>query len=130
MAPANRRQAMRQHDATPPAVPSIDYIARWRDIVERRRAQMESAYERAGLVNVDYWGKRAKAYRASLHERMDRDPFLQRPLREVIADTTIRDVGAGAGRHTLALAPHVAHVTAVDPSVAMLGFLQEDIAAK
>ena len=39
------------------------------------------------------------------------------------------DVGAGTGRHTLALAPHVGHVTAVDPSGAMLGFLREDVAA-
>lgn len=113
---------------TPPPVPAIDYIARWRDIVERRRVQMESAYERAGLTNVDYWGRRAKAYRTSLHERMDEDPFLLRLLRDVTPDTTVLDVGAGTGRHTVALAPHVSRVTAVDPSEPMLDFLRQDVA--
>ena len=41
-------------------------------------------------------------------------------------DSTVLDVGAGTGRHTLALAPHVARVVAVDPSPAMLGLLRED----
>jgi SAM-dependent methyltransferase len=47
------------------------------------------------------------------------DPLLQliRPL--LTASTTVLDVGAGAGRHTLAIAPEVRHVTAVEPSPAM-----------
>jgi len=114
----------------PPApVPAIDYIARWRDTVERRRAQMDAAYAASGISNVDYWGKRAKTYREALHHRSEEDPFYLRVLASLTARSTVLDVGAGTGRHTLALAPHVSHVTAVDPSEAMLGFLRADVAA-
>ncbi len=118
--------------AVPPEteIAPIDFVGRWRDIVERRRVQMDAAYAAAGIDNADYWGRRAKAYRQALHERADADPFLQCVLRLVTPDKTVLDVGAGTGRHTLALAPHVARVVAVDPSPAMLGLLREDLAAR
>jgi SAM-dependent methyltransferase len=112
----------------PPEPPAIDYVARWQQIVERRRVQMEAAYEASGLRNVDYWGRRAKQYRASLHTRHDDDPFFMRVREDVTPETTVLDVGAGTGRHTLALAPFVRRVTAVDPSEAMLGLLKQDVA--
>ena len=117
-------------DALPPPPDAIDYVRRWRDIVERRRVQMDTAYAASGINNADYWGKRAKTYRQALHQRTDEDPFFVRVRRAVTAESTVLDVGAGTGRHTLALAPHVRHVTAVDPSEAMLGFLREDVAAQ
>ena len=110
-----------------PAAPDdIDYVARWHQIVERRRVQMETAYEAAGLHNVDYWGRRAKQYRASLHSRHD-DPFLASLLTAVNPESTVLDVGAGTGRHTLALARHVRRVVAVDPSAAMLDLMRADV---
>jgi len=114
----------------PPPIEAIDYVRRWHDIVERRRVQMDTAYEAAGIKNSDYWGKRAKQYRASLHERMDEDPFLGRIRAATATTSTVLDVGAGTGRHTLALAPQVGRVTAIDPSPAMLGLLREDIASQ
>jgi SAM-dependent methyltransferase len=110
--------------------PEVDYAARWAQIVERRRFQMESAYAAAGVVNADYWGKRAKTYRQALHERVDEDPFLRRVVEAVTADSTVIDAGAGTGRHTLALAPLVRRVVAVDPSAAMLALLAEDVEAQ
>ena len=113
--------------ALPPEIAPVDFVRRWHDIVERRRVQMDTAYAAAGINNADYWGKRAKTYRQALHDRADEDPFLLRVLRDVTSETTALDVGAGTGRHTLALAPHVARVVAVDPSPAMLGLLREDV---
>jgi SAM-dependent methyltransferase len=117
-------------DALPPAPGSIDYVERWRAIVERRRVQMDAANAAAGIDHRDYWARRAKQYRASLHERMDEDPFLLAVLSRVTPQRSVLDVGAGTGRHTLALAPHVARVTAVDPSEAMLGLLRQDVEAQ
>jgi SAM-dependent methyltransferase len=115
-------------DRTAPVVPGpIDYIERWRQIVARRRVQMESAYEASGLRNVDYWGRRAKQYRESLHARPEEDPFFRRVVGDVRPNTTVLDVGAGTGRHTTALAPHAERVTAVDPSQAMLDLLRRDV---
>jgi SAM-dependent methyltransferase len=116
-------------DAIPPEIESIDYIERWRDMVERRRVQMESAYAANGVVNSDYWGKRAKNYRQALHSRMEEDPFLMRVRAAVSPTSTVLDVGAGTGRHTLAIAAEVGHITAVDPSKAMLDFLRADVQA-
>ena len=120
----------RDASALPPEVRPIDFIARWKQIVERRRAQMDAAYARSRIENADYWGRRAKSYREALHQRMDEDPFLIRVRSAADASTTVLDVGAGTGRHTLALAPHVARVMAVDPSEAMLGLLREDVEAR
>jgi SAM-dependent methyltransferase len=114
----------------PLPVPEIDYVARWRQIIERRRMQMDTAYERAGIVHADYWGRRAKSYRAATHAATADDPLIERVLRIAGGETSVLDVGAGTGRHTLALAPRVGRVTAVEPSDAMLGLLREDIAAQ
>ncbi|HYM14022.1 MAG TPA: class I SAM-dependent methyltransferase [Dehalococcoidia bacterium] len=114
----------------PPAPGPIDYVRRWAQLVERRRAQMDAAFAAAGQSSGDYWARRAKAYRQSLHERMDEDPFFLSVRAATDAQSSVLDVGAGTGRHTLALAPHVRRVTAVDPSPAMLGLLREDVAAQ
>ena len=109
-------------------VQEIDYIDRWRAIVERRREQMDAAYAKAGIDSSDYWARRAKSYREALHAPMGDDPLFVRLRGAVTTASTVLDVGAGTGRHTLALAPHVARVTAVDPSAAMLALLREDAA--
>ena len=112
----------------PPEVEAIDYAERWRDIVERRRVQMEAANAESGISSADYWSKRAKTYRQALHDRTDEDPFFLRVRQAITPDTSVIDVGAGTGRHTLALAPHVRRVAAVDPSAAMLALLRQDVA--
>jgi SAM-dependent methyltransferase len=111
----------------PPEVEPIDYVARWTAIVERRRVQMEAAYAAAGLERVDYWGRRAQAYRGATHARTHEDPFVPVVRQALSPATTLLDVGSGPGRHTLALAADAAHITAVDPSPAMLGLLKQDV---
>ena len=113
----------------PAEVPEIDYVERWLQIVERRRLQMDTAYAEAGISNADYWAKRAKTYRQALHHRTEEDPFFLRVKATLNRDSTVLDVGAGTGRHTLALAPFAQKVTAVDPADAMLDLLREDIAS-
>ena len=116
--------------ALPPEPAAIDYVARWRQLVERRRVQMEAANRKAALDGGDYWGRRAKTYREALHARMQEDALFLRLKATVTAEDTVLDVGAGTGRHTLALAPLVRRVTAVDPSEAMLGLLRADAEAQ
>lgn len=80
----------------------------------------------AGAVTgAAYWDSRARRFSARLSvEAAAGDPFLRRVRRSVGRRTSVLDVGAGPGRFTLALAPSVREVTAVDPSPAMLGLLR------
>ena len=48
------------------------------------------------------------------------DPLLRRLLRVAEPSSTAIDVGAGTGRFAIPLAAELRHVTAVDPSAAML----------
>ncbi len=100
---------------------------RWRRLVTDRLGEMERLSPAAGSVSGSYWDARADRYAASMKlTNTDRDPFLRRLRRVTHASSTAIDVGAGTGRFALALAAGVGHVTAVDPSAAMLTILQRD----
>jgi SAM-dependent methyltransferase len=69
---------------------------------------------------------RFRAYSARLPE----DDLGLRLLRRLTdADSTVLDVGAGAGRYARAVAPHVRRVVAVEPSDALAGHLRADAEA-
>lgn len=105
----NREQA--------PATEPIDYVTRWRQMVRDRDEQgrrLDALHRRP-----DIWG----GPRAERFRRMSTAPGRE-PLAELIGPvltpaTTVLDVGAGAGRHVVRIAPKVARVVAVEPSPAM-----------
>jgi SAM-dependent methyltransferase len=75
----------------------------------------------------DFWNARAKRYASRMTVAdATTDPFFRRLRRATGRRSTMLDVGAGSGRFTLALAPHVAAVTAVDPSAAMLDICRRE----
>ncbi len=72
-----------------------------------------------------FWDRQARSFSTSWPaERMRSDPFLAALRRHTPRTGTALDVGAGAGRFTLTLAPHVGGVTALDASPAMLRALR------
>ena len=86
-----------------------------------RLAEMERLQPGRGAVGAAFWDSRAKRFASRMPAASaTADPFYRRVRRAVRRTSTVLDVGAGPGRFTLALAPHVAAVTAVDPSGAML----------
>jgi SAM-dependent methyltransferase len=99
-------------------------------MVRRREAQVEALTDRP--PPEDYWGRRATCFHQQTRAAADLppDPFLTLVLARVDAATTVLDVGAGAGRHTLPLARRARQVRALEPSEAMRRFLQEEIAAR
>jgi len=109
---------------TPPA---IDHIQRWREIVAARRAQHDAACAAQNRTTDDYWARRAESFRAFVKlAARGTDPLVASVRRQIRPGETVLDIGAGTGRHALALAADAARVTALDPSPAMLGFLRED----
>ena len=101
-------------------------IERWKAILTARAQQMDAAYARLGRTSADFWDRRAKGFHCTTKNRVASDPFFARLCSEVSRETTVLDVGAGTGRFTLALAPLVKHITAVEPNAAMLSYLRRD----
>lgn len=101
--------------------------ARWRKLVTDRLDEVERLAPGRGSVSGGFWDRRADRYAAGTSAKdTDADPFLRRLRRVAQPSTTAIDVGAGTGRFALALAPDVGHVTAVEPSEAMLTVLKRD----
>ena len=105
-------------------------VQRWNEILDARAQQMDAAYARLGRTSADFWERRARGFHRSTRDTVSRDPFYLRLCDKVSTHSSILDVGAGTGRFSLALAPKVEHIFAVEPSVAMLDFFRQDAAEK
>ncbi|HEY6284408.1 MAG TPA: class I SAM-dependent methyltransferase, partial [Ktedonobacteraceae bacterium] len=105
-------------------------VQRWNEILEARAKQMDAAYAHLGRTSADFWERRARGFHRSTKNTVNRDPFYLRLCDTVSSRTSVLDVGAGTGRFSLALAPQVDHVIAVEPSAAMMDFLRQDAADK
>ncbi|HET7339267.1 MAG TPA: methyltransferase domain-containing protein, partial [Candidatus Dormibacteraeota bacterium] len=92
-------------------MPEVDWIDRWREIVEARER------EAAGHSDPGYWDRRASSFARSTQSRVD--DFLRVLEPYLSPRKTLIDVGAGAGRHTMPLAERLEWVTAVEPSEGM-----------
>jgi SAM-dependent methyltransferase len=101
-------------------------IERWKSLIDARAQQMDAAYARIGSSSADYWNRRAQSYHRATRARTASDPFFQKLSQIVTPDMTVLDVGAGTGRFTLALAPLVKQVIAVEPNAAMLSYLEQE----
>ena len=105
-------------------------VQHWNEILDARAQQMDAAYARLGRTSADFWERRARGFHRSTKDTVNRDPFYLRLCDKVSSRTSILDVGAGTGRFSLALAPQVDHIIAVEPSAAMMDFLRQDAADK
>ena len=105
-------------------------VQRWHEILDARAQQMDAAYAKLGRTSSDFWERRARGFHRSTKDSVGRDPLYLRLCEKVSSQSSVLDVGAGTGRFSLALAPLVDHIIAVEPSAAMLDFLRQDAADK
>jgi 2-polyprenyl-3-methyl-5-hydroxy-6-metoxy-1,4-benzoquinol methylase len=96
---------------------STSLTAHWRAMVEAEHAQSDRV-RGATPPPSDFWEGRAQFF--TQDPRRANDRTIDRLAWEVAPDTTLLDVGAGAGRIALPLALRCKHVTAVEPSPAMV----------
>src|SRR5688500_10244243 len=93
--------------------------------VERWRRQVEARHDQGRRLDREHrrgdaWGAgRAARFRRIVAEGTTADPLLERVSRLVDGESTVLDVGAGTGRHAVALARGARRVVAVEPSQAM-----------
>ncbi len=93
---------------------------RWRRLVAARLEETEALRPEHVVTRREFWDGRAQRFAERTAGTAARDPFLRRVERVVRPGAHVVDVGSGPGRFTLALAPHVRRVTAVDLSPVML----------
>ncbi len=105
-------------------------IQRWQEMLDARAQQMDAAYAKLNRTSADFWDRRASGFHRSTKDTVVQDPLFIRLCEKVNSRSSVLDVGAGTGRFSLALAPLVDHVIAVEPNAAMLNFLRQDAAAK
>jgi SAM-dependent methyltransferase len=105
-------------------------IETWQELVLARQVQMDAAYARLLRSSDDFWERRADRFRAFSQSLPDDDLGLRLLRRLTGADSTVLDVGAGAGRYALAISPHVRRVVAVEPNAALAAHLRADAEAK
>src|SRR5215831_16667523 len=105
-------------------------VQRWDEMLNARAQQMDAAYARLGRTSADFWERRACGFHRSTKDTIGSDPFYLRLRNIVSPESSVLDVGAGTGRFSLALAPQSKHVTAVEPSAAMLEYLRQDAAER
>lgn len=102
-------------------------VERWRAIVDRRADQTDAAYAALGRTSDDFWDRRAATFHRATRDRTEGDPLLERLLGAVTGESSVLDVGAGTGRFTCAVAPHVRRVIAVEPNPRMRDFLEREV---
>lgn len=105
--------------------------ARWRTLVQARMREMERLQPGRGALNAGFWDARAKRFAKRLPvSSVVGDPLYRRLRQATGRRSKVLDVGAGTGRFALALAPHVASVTAVDASSRMLDVCRREARAR
>ena len=99
-------------------------IEAWRDRIEAHNEQ--TVRTRGDVVYEDMWSTLAQRFKDD--PRRTDDPVVNLLSSWLAPESTVLDVGGGAGRYALPLALRSKHVTVVDPSPSMLDALRESAA--
>jgi SAM-dependent methyltransferase len=108
-----------------------DWALLWRQLVEVKDS-IPSGEHTGGSVKEERWQRKAAEYDGATRKYRPQDPGPISDLlaSRVAANSTVLDIGAGAGRWTMFFAPRANRVTALDSSPSMLGLLRHNVAAE
>jgi 2-polyprenyl-3-methyl-5-hydroxy-6-metoxy-1,4-benzoquinol methylase len=103
-----------------------DWNSLWRELVEIKAESRERRKRRQS--NEDIWADRAVEFKEGVKRRWAKpDSSRDFILSQVDPGASVLDLGAGTGAWAILLARHVKHVTAVEPSGAMIEVLNESL---
>jgi len=100
-----------------------DWALLWRQLVEKRTHGLSGKPQ-------DPWEGRARTFDAHVKKRWEREDSSRNFMVELLKahpDSTVLDVGAGAGAWVCLMAPHAAHITALEPSSAMIAMMRGNL---
>lgn len=95
----------------------------WNDLW--KNAVLGASWRKRGKDPVAFFDGKAEWYNKVVLKRTDHAPYALSRI-EVDRDATVLDIGSGPGTLAIPLARTVKHVTAVDPSEAMLHYLKKN----
>jgi FkbM family methyltransferase len=101
-----------------------DWSALWLELASRPHVKPGVAGKKGSFERKE----RAQQFEARTKKRNEerKDPLLEYVLNDIKSGEIVLDIGAGTGRWTVPLAKKARHVTAVEPSAAMLDILKEN----
>jgi len=105
-----------------------DWNSLWRELVE---IKVKSREKRPGWhPKTDVWADRATHFKEHVKRRWTKpDSSRDFILSRIEPDATVLDIGAGTGDWSILLSRRAKHVTAIEPSNAMIGVMQESLAS-
>jgi precorrin-6B methylase 2 len=106
---------------------AIDWVHLWRDLATVHQGK------HTAKPDEDAWRDKARSFDQKTKLRwVQPDSSRDMLLAQVQAHpgSTVLDIGAGTGAWTVLLARHARHVTALEPSTAMIELLRENLAAE
>jgi 2-polyprenyl-3-methyl-5-hydroxy-6-metoxy-1,4-benzoquinol methylase len=108
---------------------TTDWNALWRELVEIKARSRKT--KPGAKLRADAWADRAIEFQEGVKRRWMRpDSSREFILSQLDADSTVLDIGAGTGAWCALLSGHARHVTAVEPSSAMIEVMRESLAAQ
>ena len=99
----------------------------WRELVEIKSNSRKKSYITDN--EADIWDTKALEFKEGVKKRWVKpDSSRDFILSQVGTESTVLDIGAGTGAWSALLAHQVKHVTAVEPSAAMIEVMRESLA--
>jgi SAM-dependent methyltransferase len=106
-----------------------DWNSLWGELVDIKAHG--KGKKRNAASQADIWAGRAVEYRDGVKQKWVRpDSSRDFILSQIDADSTVLDIGAGTGAWSVLLSPRAKHVTAVEPSNAMLAVMRACLTAE
>lgn len=106
----------------------LDWAGLWREL-----SLLQLQRHPARAFGEDVWRERAREYQTRASQRWAKPDSSRHTVTACLAaapNATLLDIGAGTGKWAVHLAPHVARITAMDPSPAMLAVMHENLTAE
>jgi SAM-dependent methyltransferase len=106
-----------------------DWNTLWRELVEIKERNHKKKSSDAS--QTDIWAGRAEEFRKGVKQKWVRpDSSRDFILAQIDPDSTVLDIGAGTGAWSVLFSPRAKHVTAVEPSNAMINVMRESLATE
>ncbi len=103
-----------------------DWCLLWRELAETRDRGQQTANDTG--IRRDLWEDRAHEFSERVKTRWSKpDSSRDFVCAQLDSTATVLDIGAGTGMWAIMMAKRATHVTALDPSAAMLGYLRQQL---